>query len=142
MEQEKEEFNKIIGLRIKSARLIYNEGIRLTVDQFAHLLDISGDKLNNYEMGRSALPIDVLLEYYNRGISPTFIIAGKGDIFVNNDVGNAVRQSILAKNIWYPDIVSQLTGIPTQEISRKIKRIANNDVNSSIIKVAAGRLQK
>jgi len=129
------ELNKNIGNRIKAIRHIYNEGIRLTVEQFAHLLDINTEKLLNYESGRSALPISVLLELYNRGINPIFILTGNGEIFANNNVGRSLKKSILNKNINFDDTVNDILA-RTSEKENKLKLIA-----SPIIKVSAGKIK-
>ena len=107
MISDKEIQNKQIGNRLKAVRSIYNEGIRFTVEQFAHLLDITNEQLLNYEAGRSALPINVLIELYNRGINPVFILAGEEDIFANNYVGNELRKKINSKNMDYNRIINE-----------------------------------
>ena len=97
-----------MGKRLKTARLIYNEGIKLSAEQFAHLLDITTDKLQNYETGRSTIPQTLMYELYYRGINPIYILTGEEDIFANNNVGNALRQKILNKNINYNDVIKKL----------------------------------
>ena len=102
------EFNKIIGKRIKAIRSVYNEGVRLTVKQFAHLLGISKNQLLNFESGRTALPINILFELYNRGISIVFIVAGDGDVFANNNCGKSLKQKLLNNSIDYNTIIQKL----------------------------------
>jgi len=95
------ELNKDIGIRLKSVRLICNEGTYFTVKQFAHLLNITTERLLNYESGRSELPINVLIELYNRGINPIFLLTGEGEVFTKNDIGKSLKDKILNKNIDY-----------------------------------------
>ena len=95
------ELNKNIGNRLKAVRHIYNEGMCLSVKQFAYLLDISTEKLLNYEKGRTALPIDVLLKLYNRGINPMFLITGENTIFTDTDAGQLLEKKIINKNPNY-----------------------------------------
>ena len=128
---DKEIQNKQIGNRLKAARSIYNEGIRLTVEQFAHLLDITSEQLLNYETGRSTLPINVLVELYNRGINPVFILAGKDDVLANNDVGNELRKKINMKNMDYNRIINDaLISIPT-----------SSTLSLQTIKASAGKIK-
>ena len=99
--------NRDIGIRLKSVRHIYNEGTYLTVRQFANLLDITPEKLLNYESGRSALPINVLIKLYNRGINPIFLLVGEEDVFVNN-AGKSLKEKILNRNIDYNLIIKDM----------------------------------
>lgn len=122
------ELNKTIGIRLKAIRKIYNEGIHLSVEQFAHLLDISTDKLLNYESGRSALPINLLIELHNRGINPMFILLGSGDMFAKNSVGQALKKSILDKKIDYETVINEAINVQktkqTHTIQPVIKAVA------------------
>ena len=102
------ELNKEIGIRLKSVRHIYNEGSYLTVRQFANLLYITPEKLLNYESGRSALPINVLIELYNRGINPIFLLVGEEDVFANN-AGKSLKEKIMNRNIDYNLIVKNMS---------------------------------
>jgi transcriptional regulator with XRE-family HTH domain len=118
MSKEKDnELNMVMGLRLKAARLIYNEGIKLSVEQFAHLLNITTEKLLNYESGRSSIPHSGMLELYHRGINPVFIITGEKDILVNNGAGNALRRSMISKNINYSQIVRDYTISKSKDLS-------------------------
>jgi hypothetical protein len=130
------ELNKNIGIRLKAVRQIYNEGIRLTVEQFAHLLDITTDKLLNYESGRSALPINVLLELYNRGIDPIFLLTGSGDIFANNNIGIAMKKNILNKNVNYDAAVKEIITKATQKDTKD----KQHTILPSVIKASAGEI--
>ena len=128
---EKDTLNKQIGNRIKAVRSIYNEGIRLTVEQFSHLLNISSEQLFNYENGRSSLPINIIYELYNRGINPYFIITGEKDALADNKVGNELRQKIKLKNIDYNAIINDalMTTPPDTTLSLQT------------MKVSAGKIQ-
>ena len=127
----KESLNIQIGNRIKAIRNVYNEGIRLTVEQFSHLLDISNEQLLNYENGRSALPINILLELYSRGVNPMFVLTGEGDALGNNDAGDDLREKFKVKNIDYNRIINNaLASIP-----------ADSTLSFQAIKVSAGKVQ-
>jgi transcriptional regulator with XRE-family HTH domain len=127
---DKDISNKQIGNRIKAVRSIYNEGIRLTVEQFSHLLDISNEQLLNYENGRSALPINILIELYNRGINPIFILTGEADVLAGNKAGNELRKKLHLKNIDYNAIINDaLMSVP-----------ADSTLSLQTIKVSAGKI--
>lgn len=91
------DINTEIGIRLKKIRSIFNEGGELTGNQFAYLLGENGDKIRNYESGRSALPVKVLLELYYRGISPVYVISGEGSIFADNDAGRDFAEKIAGR---------------------------------------------
>jgi len=131
MVSDKEIQNKQIGNRLKAVRSIYNEGIRFTVEQFAHLLDVTNEQLLNYEAGRSALPINVLIELHNRGINPVFILTGEEDILANNNTGNELRKKINSKNMDYNRVVKDaLMSIPI-----------SSTLSLQTIKASAGRIK-
>lgn len=90
-------FNKKCGLRLKKIREIFNEGRKLSAEQFAHLLDESRDKIANYEAGRTQIPLSMLYELYKRGINPSFIITGEGDIFTDDANGLKLKRKIELK---------------------------------------------
>ncbi|MGE5478995.1 MAG: hypothetical protein ACM3U1_01050 [Chloroflexota bacterium] len=90
-------FNKLVGLRLREARMIFNEGARLSAEQFAYLLSETRDRITNYELGRSALPVRIVYELYRRGISPVYLVSGEGEIFAKNAAGKALKTKISAR---------------------------------------------
>ncbi len=92
-----ENLNKEIGERIRFIRSIFNEGGKLSANQFAHLLGETVHKILNYESGRVAVPPSFLLNLYKRGINPIFIISGEGSIFAPNTAGIELRRKIEVK---------------------------------------------
>ncbi len=92
-----DEFNLSVGSRLRMIREIINEGSKLSSEQFAYMLGESKDKIINYELGRSTLPVKILYELYKRGINPIFIIAGQGEIFLNDSNGNRLKNLIQEK---------------------------------------------
>lgn len=89
------EKDKIFGERLKIIREIMNSGSKLSSSQFAFLLDESPQKIRNYEMGRTIIPIHLLSKLYEIGINPSYIVTGLGDFFANNPKGKILRQNLL-----------------------------------------------
>jgi len=121
------DLNKEIGERLKGIRHIFNDGKKLSADQFGHLLGESRDNIANYESGRAGLPVRLLYELYFRGISPTWIVTGLGPVFAENESGKQFVDRISQKS-------SDLTNIV------KLREI--DDSKMSVLKVAAGIPQK
>jgi len=92
-----DEYNIQIGKRLRLIREIINEGGKLSSEQFAYLVNESKDKIINYELGRSAIPVKLIFELYKRGINPTFIITGNEEIFARNENGLRLKSSIEEK---------------------------------------------
>lgn len=86
------DINISAGNRLRQIREIINEGGKLSAEQFGFILNESKDKIINYELGRTAIPLRILYELYVRGINPIFIITGEGEIFSNNDKGAELRK--------------------------------------------------
>ncbi|GAB1370729.1 hypothetical protein MASR1M45_07910 [Candidatus Kapaibacterium sp.] len=86
-----------VGKRLRQIRHIFNEGGKLSADQFAYLLGESRDRITNYELGRAAVPLRLLHELYLRGISPVFLISGEGPLFADNFNGKNFRTKIRIK---------------------------------------------
>ena len=89
-----ENLNKEIGKRLREIRNIANEGTKLSARQFAHLLDETTDKILNYENGRAAVSVQVLINLYYRGFNPVYILTGEGSIFADNAVGSGLKHKI------------------------------------------------
>lgn len=92
-----EKLNKEVGRRLREIRDIFHGGVKLTADQFAFMLDETGDRIRNYETGRAAIQIRTLAKLYSYGINPTYVITGEGEIFANNKAGEE-RQGKLKQN--------------------------------------------
>lgn len=132
------DYNIEVGKRLRIVRNIFNEGGKLTADQFAFLMGETRDKITNYELGRAAVPLRVLLELYKRGINPVYIISGEGSVFTETPTGTEFLAKIIHK-------------INTEQISdRKTIRLINEIVKEHthmadkpplfVHRVAAGRL--
>lgn len=109
---------KEIGTRLRQVRDVFNDGAKLSAEQFAFLLDETGDRIRNYELGRANIPIRLLQTLYTKGINPTFIVVGKGDIFADNEEGNRLKENI-----------------------RKNSQKGKIENSNYIIKVAAGNIE-
>jgi hypothetical protein len=114
--------NLEIGNRLKEVRSIFNEGGKLSAEQFAYLLEETGDRIRNYELGRAGIPVRLLYNLYYRGINPIYIITGEGSVFAPNKEGEELENKIVSKTM----------------VQNNMKLVKEN--KDSIIKVAAGKL--
>ena len=118
---------KLIGKRLKLIRNIINEGGKLSVEQFAYIMQETGDKMRNYELGRATLPNRVLQALHLRGFNISFIITGEGDVFNNSPAGIRFRKLIQAREINLTDIWTNIyneidnSDIENDEIVKKEK---------------------
>lgn len=88
-----------IGRRLAFIRTqIISGGVKLSTRQFAKLLGSTGDRIQNYESGKSQIPNELLVELYKRGISPQYILTGDGSVYVDNEAGRALRGQADEKN--------------------------------------------
>lgn len=124
------DLNIEVGLRLKQVRHFFNEGKKLSAEQFGHLLGESRDNIANYEMGRAGVPIRVLFELYERGINPTYIITGDGKVFADNKAGKDFQQRLKRKSID----LSLAVGISKLDYSE--------NTELKVLKVAAGKIPK
>lgn len=99
-----ENYNLEIGKRLKNIRMIFNEGAKLSSEQFAYLLGETGDKIRNFELGRSALPVRVLYNLYLRGINPVYVISGDGSMFADNEAGVEFKRKVESKRKFSGDV--------------------------------------
>ncbi|MCX6147349.1 MAG: hypothetical protein NTW25_08885 [Candidatus Kapabacteria bacterium] len=106
-----------VGKRLREVRSIFNEGTKLSGEQFAYLLEETGDRIRNYELGRATVPVRLLFALYNRGINPIYIIAGEGSIFADNKEGKKFKKIVEERSTF-------------------------DKVDSFILKAAAGRLEQ
>ncbi len=125
--------NKQIGARLRLIRSIFNEGGKLSAEQFAYLLNQNTDKILNYELGRAAVPLELLIILYERGYNPTFILTGKESIFANNSEGKKRKKElenrgVNIKNVIDKNIVS-------------IDNLGDSSTKLPVISVAAGKIQ-
>lgn len=129
-------YSEQCGERLKKIRFIFNEGGKLSADQFAFLLGESRDKIANYELGRAGLPIRVLLELYKRGINPVYLISGDGSLFADNPEGinlrNRISQKVQSGWKFSPQSLDIL--LPSLEIAAP-----NYDYGT--VKLAAGKIE-
>lgn len=130
--QEILNYHKQCGARLKKIRESFNEGRKLSADQFAHILNETRDKIANYESGRSQIPIRVLYELFLRGYNPTFIITGDGDIFADSIMGKRIKKLIEAKAKIDKEAAKNYASLKKE---MKHKAEFNDDV---ILKAAAG----
>jgi len=123
-----DEYQKQVGLRLRHIREIMNEGSKLSAEQFAYLVNETGDRIRNYELGRASIPIRLLYNLYNRGINPNFIITGDGKFFAENEEGQRLYKLILSRTPNFKSEQKELLGSkPSKKIvTSKKKGIKNN----------------
>ena len=90
-----ENLNKEIGKRLRGVRDIFHEGVKLTADQLAFMLDETGDRIRNYEIGRAAIQARTLVKLYQYGINPTYLLTGEGEIFADNRAGKERKRKLI-----------------------------------------------
>ncbi len=129
------DLNNEIGKRIRNIRLVFNEGGKLTANQFGFLLKESGDKIRNYELGRTPISPRVLYSLYKRGINPIYIISGEGSMFADTKAGRE-----------FAGRLSEHTG---GKAGAKVLELADGSADGGgskftppVYKVAAGRINK
>jgi len=94
-----EELNRTIGKRLREVREIFNEGGKLSARQFAYLVDETTDKILNYETGRAAISIQLLINLYHRGFNPVYILTGEGSMYAANSEGIKMSNKIENKDL-------------------------------------------
>lgn len=135
-----EDFALESGKRLRNIREIFNEGGKLSAEQFGFAVNESSDKIINYELGRTAIPIKLLYEIYKRGFNPNYIISGMGSLFLENENGQRIRKIIedkLQNSVLTTSDRAKLTAC--LENGEEFTKIC--DLLSSY-KVAAGRIKK
>ena len=113
-----------------------NEGSKLSAEQFAYLLGETRDKIANYESGRAALPVRILYELFNRGISVEFILTGNGSIFADNEAGKLFESKI--SNLSEKRKKHSIDDVKVVKLKNNV-RFDTKDIN--IEKVAAGKIE-
>lgn len=114
-----EKIVKEMGNRLRFIRNIFHEGTRLSSNQFAHLFNESLHKILSYEQGRSAIPVNIMYQLYQRGINPIFLITGEGSIFAPNKAGEELYEKIHGK---VPAVVLNEFNIPESAFEPPIKK--------------------
>lgn len=112
-----DEINYFVGQKLREVRHIFNEGKKLSAEQFAYLMGETRDRIANYESGRAAVPVRLLYALYQRGINPVYLLSGEGDIFADNGAGREFRQRLESRDI---NIMDSLTGL--RAAAGKIRR--------------------
>ncbi len=122
-----------IGRRLREIRVnIFNEGVKLSASQFAQLLNVSQDKIRNYENGRSGVPPELLVKLYRKGINPVFILTGEESIFAANRAGKILKERLEESEVFHNDKV-----IPIGSASLDTKKMSM-DEKLELISAVAG----
>lgn len=124
--------NKEIGSRLRLIRSIFNEGGKLSAEQFAYLLNQNTDKILNYELGRAAIPLELLISLYERGYNPVFILTGKESIFSNNTEGKKRKKELEQRGVNIQQVISN------NVVS--LKNLEDSSAKLPLINVAAGQI--
>ncbi len=85
---------KEIGIRLRNIRQIAAGGQGLTSDEFGLLLEETGERIRNYETGRTLLNVKLLIKLYDIGYNPIYILKGEGSIFADNEQGKLIKDNI------------------------------------------------
>lgn len=70
-----------IGQRLKEVRINHIAERKLSLSEFADLLDESQFNVSNYESGKANVPNRLLIKLYSKGINPTWVLTGEEDVF-------------------------------------------------------------
>ena len=124
--------NKEIGARLRLIRSIFNEGGKLSAEQFGYLLHQNTDKILNYELGRASIPLELLIELYYRGYNPVFILTGKESIFANNSEGKKRKKELEKRGIDIEKLIAQNV-VSIEKLNEESQKLP-------ILNVAAGKI--
>lgn len=127
-------FKRDMGLRLRQIRKIFNEGGKLSAEQFAFLLGETTDRILNYELGRAAIPLTLLVDLYYRGFNPIYILTGTEHIFAKNNEGRKREKQLIARKIEIPTSISI-------EVHSFNKIDDTENAKIPMIKVAAGKME-
>ena len=134
-----EKINLEIGGRLREIRHLFNEGDKLSAKQFAYLLGETTDKILNYENGRASVSINLLINLYNRGINPTFILTGEGSHFAENSNGRELMKKVdgIVKDKIEIINISETDGLSIAQMLDMAKKysVAAGDIMKEIGKV-------
>jgi len=111
--------NKEIGQRIKLFRSLYNKGKPLSSAQLAHRLDEGPDKIRNYESGRSALPLRLLLKFHNQGLSMHYLLTGEGEMFSDTPEGLRLMSELEEAGVDIPGRVIAAAAADINEFKKQ-----------------------
>ncbi len=123
-----------MGLRLRQVRKIFNEGGKLSAEQFAFIFGETTDKILNYELGRASIPLSLLVDLYYRGFNPIYILTGKESIFAKNSEGRKREKQLATRNIVSPSAGKD-------EVININKIDATDESKIPIISVAAGKIE-
>ncbi len=123
-----------MGLRLRQVRKIFNEGGKLSAEQFAFIFGETTDKILNYELGRASIPLSLLVDLYYRGFNPIYILTGKESIFAKNSEGRKREKQLATRNIVSPSAGKD-------EVININKIDATDESKIPIISVAAGKME-
>lgn len=131
----KKNLNKEIGARLRLIRFLFNEGGKLSAEQFGYLIGYSTDKILNYELGRASVPIELLIELYHRGFNPIFLLTGKESIFARNNAGKKRKKDLEKRGIDPNKLASQdvlfTSSIEKNKAKFPVLRAAAGMINST-----------
>lgn len=130
---KQDKLKKEMGLRLRQIRKIFNEGGKLSAEQFAYIFGETTDKILNYELGRASIPLSLLVDLYYRGFNPIYILTGKEGIFAKNAEGRKRKKQLDARNVDVPNS-------KTDEVTNINQIDASDKTKIPIISVAAGKM--
>jgi len=139
-----QEIDSKIGERLRFIRSIFNEGGKLSANQFAHILNETVHKILNYENGRASVPPELLITLYHRGINPIFILTGEGSIFAPNEEGEKFAQRLRGKipekffeqiNKGLSNEFGKISQLPDEEV-KSIETIVEGKKVSELLNLA------
>lgn len=89
------DLRKNISKRLKEVReKVFMNGVKLSTAQFAQLLNLSESKLRNYELGRSNIPVELIVKLYHKGINPIYLLTGEASVFADNSAGEQLSRRV------------------------------------------------
>ena len=129
-----ENLNREIGKRLRQIRSVTNEGSKLSARQFAHLMNETADKILNYEVGRAAVSVQLLINLYYRGFNPVYILTGEGSMFADNEKGREFRSKLNKGEIRSDDRKNETESDSVDELIKKAQEynVAAGDILKTI----------
>ena len=98
--------HKEIGKRLKEVRNIYFRGEKLSARLFAKATGETRDNITNYENGRAGVPARLLVNLYQNGYNPIYILTGDGMMYAENEEGKKLLSESQLKNNVKPNVVN------------------------------------
>ncbi|GAB5465422.1 MAG: hypothetical protein Kapaf2KO_08580 [Candidatus Kapaibacteriales bacterium] len=118
--------NEAIGERLKTFRKFFLNGQQITSSQLAGLLDEKPDRIRNYESGRSAIPIRLVVALDEIGLSMNYLLTGEGLIFSSSEKGIELKSELDKTLIDYPGRKTQnnnITRLAAGDLTKESKNI-------------------